>query len=277
MFAAPSGASQSRRVPAGAIRILTTEHEDAAGEQGRGHGALPPSTCQKKCCDLGRKDQNRSPARSRAVRHQPAEEGSKRRPNTQGAPHGHVPVPSPTIRRRFPRAQLSPRGPGVAPRPGGWPGTPRPQAGRGGGHVHAASATGHATQPPQPPPATAAQGRFPSLWRLRGPRQDLLLPPLPRPFPLPPRPRLARSPLPPQHPRAVSQHLLPPSSSSSLPRRSSSRLVAAPAQSHPHPLPRTRSRPQRRGRPARRTCSLPRAGPGCPSWLCFAAPSRPQW
>lgn len=70
MFAAPSGASQSRRVPAGAIRILTTEHEDAAGEQGRGHGALPPPACQKKRCDLGRKDQNRSPARSRAVRHQ---------------------------------------------------------------------------------------------------------------------------------------------------------------------------------------------------------------
>lgn len=64
-----------------------------------------------------------------------------RTPEGRGAPHGHVPVPSPAARRRFPGAQLSPRGPGVAPRPAGGPG---PQGPRQDG-------AGDTCTPPVPP------------------------------------------------------------------------------------------------------------------------------
>lgn len=114
-----------------------------------------------------------------------------RTPEGWGAPHGHVPVPSPTARRRPPGAQLSPRSPGVAPRPvmslrvAQDPKAPG-RTGRGTRARRQCHQPRHAASP-----ATSSHRRPGQvhLWRLRGPRQDLLLPPLPRPFP--PHPGLA--------------------------------------------------------------------------------------
>ena len=116
-------------------------------------------------------------------------EGSKQRPNDRGMPRACA---QPGSLEEVPGSSavtLEPRG-----------GTRRDTA---WGHVHA---TGHTSQHPQPPPATAAQGRFTcrgsgAQARTFSPPPPLLPPASSSLPPFPPCPRLARPPLPPQHPQ----------------------------------------------------------------------------
>lgn len=149
--------------------------------------------------------------------------------------------------------------------PGSSAATPEPRSGTrrdtAWGHVHA---TSHTSQHPQPPPATAAQSRFTcrgsdaqartfsSPHPLFPPASSSLLPSLPsHPVLASPAPRCLRS--------TPSSLTAPPAP---ILRLVTAKTVLCPA----CPLPRMR-RPERR----RLARSPPRAGPGCPSWLCFAA------
>lgn len=143
-------------------------------------------------------------------------EGSKQRPNDRGMPRACA---QPGSLEEVPGSSavtLEPRG-----------GTRRDTA---WGHVHA---TGHTSQHPQPPPATAAQGRF--TCRGSGAQARTFSPPTsfaPASLFLPPSLPTLSSPRPPPvasaAPPALSRHLLPPSSGSSPPRQSSAQLAPSP-------------------------------------------------